>query len=56
MTDMQSYGVIDRILNRESNMLGAIDYFWAAGWLMAAMVLVIWIARPPFGASPDIKR
>jgi MFS transporter, DHA2 family, multidrug resistance protein len=56
MTDMQTYGVLDRILNRESNMLGAIDYFWAAGWLMAAMVLVIWIARPPFGASSDSKR
>jgi DHA2 family multidrug resistance protein len=56
MTDMQSYAVLDRVLNRESNMLGGIDYFWAAGWLMVAMIAVIWVAKPPFGANVDPKR
>lgn len=51
MTDLQSYAFVDRVLNREANMLGGIDYFWAAGWLMAAMVLVVWMARPPFGTG-----
>jgi DHA2 family multidrug resistance protein len=51
MTDIQAYSVLDRIMNREANMLGAIDYFWAAGWLMVGMVVVIWIARPPFMAG-----
>jgi DHA2 family multidrug resistance protein len=48
MNDLQSYAVLDRVLSRESNMLGAIDYFWAAGWLKVAMIAVIWVARPPF--------
>jgi DHA2 family multidrug resistance protein len=56
LSEMQSYGVLDRILNRESNLLGAIDYFWAAGWLMIAMVLVIWIARPPFAAGKAVVK
>jgi MFS transporter, DHA2 family, multidrug resistance protein len=51
MDELQGYAVLDRILNRESNMLGAIDYFWAAGWLMVAMIVVIWVAKPPFGAG-----
>ncbi len=51
MDELQRYAVLDRILNRESNMLGAIDYFWAAGWLMVAMIVVIWVAKPPFGAG-----
>jgi MFS transporter, DHA2 family, multidrug resistance protein len=56
MTDMQSYAVLDRVLNRESNMLGGIDYFWAAGWLMVAMIAVIWVAKPPFGAGQVQKQ
>jgi DHA2 family multidrug resistance protein len=55
MSDPESYAVVDRLLNREANMLGAIDYFWAAGWLMVGMVLVIWVARGPFGAGAAVK-
>lgn len=51
LTDMQAYAVMERIMSQQSNLLGAIDFFWAAGWSMVAMMFVVWFARPPFGAG-----
>lgn len=51
MQDPQAWSVIDRLLSGQSQMLGAIDFFWLTGWALIALVIVVWFARPPFGAG-----
>lgn len=55
LSDTQSYAVVDRIMNTQANLLGAIDFFWAAAWLMVGMMFVIWLAKPPFGAGEAVR-
>jgi DHA2 family multidrug resistance protein len=31
--------------------MGLVDYFWLVGWVLLALVLVVWMARPPFNAG-----
>jgi DHA2 family multidrug resistance protein len=51
LNEMQSHAVVDRLMNTQANLLGAIDFFWLAAWAMVAMIVVIWLAKPPFGAG-----
>ena len=32
-------------------MMSTIDYFTMLGWLFLALLVIIWLARPPFGAA-----
>lgn len=50
-SDPQAYSIVDWLLSNQSHMLGAIDVFWLTGWILVALVAVIWMARPPFGAA-----
>jgi DHA2 family multidrug resistance protein len=49
--DAQAYGVIDRLLSGQSQMLGAIDYFYLTGWTLLALIAIVWLAKPPFSAG-----
>jgi len=51
LNEMQSNLVLERLLGAQSSVMGVIDYFWLAGWVLLAMVLVVWLARPPFDAG-----
>jgi DHA2 family multidrug resistance protein len=51
LVDHQAYGVIDRLLSGQSQMLGAIDYFWLTGWVLLALIALVWLAKPPFAAG-----
>jgi MFS transporter, DHA2 family, multidrug resistance protein len=44
----QSHLVMERLLGAQSSLMGVVDYFWLAGWMLLAMVIVVWLARPPF--------
>jgi MFS transporter, DHA2 family, multidrug resistance protein len=58
LSEMQAYAVMERIMGQQSNLLGAIDFFWVAAWAMVAMIFVIWLAKPPFGgpaAAPPAR-
>jgi DHA2 family multidrug resistance protein len=51
LSESQAYAVIERLMTQQANLLGAIDFFWVAGWAMISMMLVVWLAKPPFGAG-----
>lgn len=49
MQDSQAWSVIDRLVGGQAQMLGAIDFFWLVGWVLMILVVLVWLARPPFG-------
>jgi MFS transporter, DHA2 family, multidrug resistance protein len=51
MADPQAYSLIERMVSNQSYTLGAIDYFWVAGWSLIVLAFIIWFARPPFSAG-----
>ncbi|WP_263144893.1 DHA2 family efflux MFS transporter permease subunit [Pseudomonas sp. RIT-PI-AD] len=42
---------IDRVVEHQAYMLATVDQFTLMGWLFAALVLIIWLAKPPFFAK-----
>lgn len=55
-SDQQAYAVLERLMSQQSNLLGAVDFFWIAGWAMVAMIFTVWLAKPPFGAGPAVSK
>jgi hypothetical protein len=49
--DQQTYSILERMLSSQSHLLGAIDFFWLTGWVLMGLVVIVWFARPPFGAA-----
>jgi MFS transporter, DHA2 family, multidrug resistance protein len=49
--DQQTYSILERMLNSQSHLLGAIDFFWLTGWVLMGLVVIVWFARPPFGTA-----
>jgi DHA2 family multidrug resistance protein len=47
----QSNFVLERMLDAQSSLMGLVDYFWLVGWVLLALVLFVWLARPPFNAG-----
>jgi DHA2 family multidrug resistance protein len=47
----QSNFFLERLLGAQSSVMGVVDYFWATGWVLLAMAVVVWLARPPFSAA-----
>ena len=57
-SDKASYGVITRQLVNQSYMLATNDIFWMSGLLFLCLLILIWLARPPFlskGAAPLVE-
>lgn len=46
----QGHAVLERMLDAQSSLMGLVDYFWLVGWVLLALVLLVWLARPPFNA------
>ncbi|WP_434037987.1 DHA2 family efflux MFS transporter permease subunit [Pseudomonas aeruginosa] len=44
--------LLDRMVQSQAYMMSTIDYFTMLGWLFLALLVIIWLARPPFGAKP----
>lgn len=40
------------MVQSQAYMMSTIDYFTMLGWLFLALLVIIWLARPPFGAKP----
>ncbi len=49
--EQQAYSILERMLSTQTHTLGATDFFWMTGWILLALVAVVWLARPPFGAG-----
>lgn len=39
---------LDRLVEGQAYMLSTVDYFTLLGWIFFALILVIWLAKPPF--------
>ncbi|MBT9432229.1 hypothetical protein JZM24_09020 [Candidatus Sodalis endolongispinus] len=39
---------LDRLVEGQAYMLLTVDYFTLLGWIFFALILVIWLAKPPF--------
>ena len=46
-----TYSQLDQIVQSQAYMLSTVDYFTLLGWMFAALVLFVWLAKPPFTAK-----
>ncbi|MBH3463041.1 MULTISPECIES: DHA2 family efflux MFS transporter permease subunit [Pseudomonas] len=47
----QSYAQLEQILNSQAYMMSTVDYFTLLTWVFGALILLVWLARPPFTAK-----
>jgi MFS transporter, DHA2 family, multidrug resistance protein len=46
----QAFAYVDRLIGLQSGTLGANDLFYLLGFLFLALIPLVWMAKPPFGA------
>lgn len=46
-----AYAVLERSLVQQAYMLATNELFWVWGWMLLALIVVVWFARPPFVAG-----
>jgi MFS transporter, DHA2 family, multidrug resistance protein len=49
-----AFAVVGRTIVQQAYMLATNDLFWLWGWLLFAMIGVLWLARPPFAAGGPV--
>ncbi|MBM3109632.1 DHA2 family efflux MFS transporter permease subunit [Pseudomonas sp. P66] len=47
----QSFAQLERILSSQAYMMSTVDYFTMMGWVFAGLILLVWLAKPPFAAK-----
>ncbi len=47
----KAYAQLDQILTSQAYMMSTVDYFTLMGWIFAGLMLLVWLAKPPFGAK-----
>ena len=48
----QAYAQLDQVLTSQAYMLSTVDYFTLMGWMFMGLILLVWLAKPPFAAKP----
>ena len=51
--NQHSAALLDHMVEGQAYMISTVEYFTMLGWLFFAMLIIIWFAKPPFGARPD---
>ena len=46
-----AYAQMDQILTSQAYMFSTVDYFTMMGWLFMGLILLVWLAKPPFAAK-----
>ena len=46
-----AYAQLDQVLNSQAYMLSTVDYFTLLGWAFMALIVIVWLAKPPFAAK-----
>ena len=46
-----AYAQMDKILTSQAYMFSTVDYFTMMGWLFMGLILLVWLAKPPFIAK-----
>ncbi|MFK0090411.1 DHA2 family efflux MFS transporter permease subunit [Pseudomonas sp. NPDC090755] len=49
--NVQSYAQLERMLSSQAYMMSTVDYFTLMGWVFAGLILLVWLAKPPFAAK-----
>lgn len=47
----QVYAQLDATVTSQAYMLSTVDYFYLLGWCFMALILLVWLAKPPFVAK-----
>jgi DHA2 family multidrug resistance protein len=47
----QAYAQLEQVLNGQAYMMSTVDYFHMLGWVFMGLILLVWLARPPFAAK-----
>jgi DHA2 family multidrug resistance protein len=47
----QAYARLEGVLNSQAYMMSTVDYFYMLGWVFMALIVVVWLAKPPFTAK-----
>jgi DHA2 family multidrug resistance protein len=47
----QAYAQLDQVLTGQAYMMSTVDYFTLLGWSFMALILLVWLAKPPFTAK-----
>lgn len=51
LSDHGALAVIARNITNQAVMLSTNDIFWLSGWIFLALMVFVWLARPPFGSG-----
>ena len=51
LTDLASLALVSKVTVNQAYMLASNDIFWASGWIFLSLLIVVWLARPPFAES-----
>jgi len=44
----QAYAQMDALVTSQAYMMSTVDYFYMLGWAFMALILLVWMAKPPF--------
>ncbi|BCQ63338.1 hypothetical protein PBOI14_50880 [Pseudomonas sp. Boi14] len=47
----KAYAQLDQVLTSQAYMLSTVDYFTLLGWGFMGLILLVWLAKPPFAAK-----
>ena len=47
----KAYAQLDQVLTSQAYMLSTVDYFTLLGWVFMGLILLVWLAKPPFAAK-----
>ncbi|MEK1942393.1 MAG: DHA2 family efflux MFS transporter permease subunit [Pseudomonas sp.] len=47
----QAYTQLDQMVTSQAYMMSTIDYFTLLGWMFMALIVIVWLAKPPFTAK-----
>ncbi len=47
----QSYAQLEHTLTSQAYMMSTVDYFTLLCWIFAGLILLVWLAKPPFAAK-----
>jgi DHA2 family multidrug resistance protein len=39
------------MVTSQAYMMSTVDYFYMLGWMFLVLILIVWLAKPPFAAK-----
>jgi len=51
VTGQASNGLLEQLINQQAYQISFNEVFHMLGWIFFGLILVVWLARPPFGAK-----